>query len=191
MGKFDAYQINLKTIALGEVKEYEFLLENKFFIDIDGPEVQKGKVTVSLRLEHKTSGFVMNFHTTGTVIVPCDRCLDDIEIPVETDNRLIIKLGKEYAEESDEILVISEDEGAINLAWFLYEFVALAIPMKRVHMPGKCNKGMSSKLRKHATKQPSDDEEDMGDFEEDDIPVSDDLDVTDTDPRWDALKDIM
>lgn len=191
MGKFDAYQINLKNIALGEVRESEFLLENKFFIDIDGTEVQKGKVKVSMKLEHKTSGFVMNFHTTGVVIVPCDRCLDDIEIPVETDNRLIIKLGKEYAEESDEILVISEDEGAINLAWFLYEFVALAVPMKRVHMPGKCNKGMSTKLRKHAAKSSNDDEDDSGDFVEDDMSVNDDLDMPDTDPRWDALKDIM
>jgi len=191
LGKFDAYQINLKNIALGDICKYEYSLDNKYFIDIDGTEVQKGKVNVSLKLEHKKSGFEMNFHITGVAIVPCDRCLDDIEIPIETDNRLIVKLGKEYAEESDEILVIAEDEGAINLAWFLYEFVALAIPMKRVHAPGKCNKPMSSKLRKHAPKHSSDDEE-IDIFEDDDsISGNDDSDMTSTDPRWDALKDLM
>ena len=37
----------------------------------------------------------------------------------------------------------------INIAWFLYEFIALNIPMKHVHAPGKCNKGMVGKLSKH------------------------------------------
>ena len=37
----------------------------------------------------------------------------------------------------------------INVAWFMYEFVALAIPMKHVHAPSKCNKAMTSKMSKH------------------------------------------
>ena len=61
--------------------------------------------------------FEMNFRIEGVVMVPCDRCLDDMEIPVETNNRLIVKFGKEYAEESDEIVIIPEDEGAINIVF--------------------------------------------------------------------------
>ena len=41
----------------------------------------------------------------------------------------------EYAEEGDNLIVIPEEEGEINVAWFMYEFVALAIPMKHVHAP--------------------------------------------------------
>jgi len=166
------------------------LLDNKFFIDIDGPEVQKGKVKVTLTITHKTTFFELLFHTTGIVFVSCDRCLDDIEIPVETDSRLIVKLGKEYAEESDEVLVISEDDGTLNLAWFLYEFVALAIPMKHVHPPGKCNKTMSSKLKKHTAKRS--DDEDMDDFAGDDELSQADYEseIPEPDPRWDALKEL-
>ena len=91
----------------------------------------------------------MTFHLEGTVILPCDRCLDHMKQPIETNNRLTVKLGKEYTEESDEVLVVSEDEGGVNLAWFLYEFVALAVPMKHVHAPGECNRTMAAKLRKH------------------------------------------
>jgi uncharacterized metal-binding protein YceD (DUF177 family) len=117
--------------------------------------------------------------------------LDDIEIPIETDSRLIVKLGKEYAEESDEVLVISEDDGTLNLAWFLYEFVALAIPMKHVHPPGKCNRTMTSKLKKHSAKRS--DDEDMDDFVgEDDVTQADyEPEEQEPDPRWNALKDIM
>jgi uncharacterized metal-binding protein YceD (DUF177 family) len=161
-------------MAQAEVRTYEYLLDNKFFIDIDGNEVQKGKINVSLRVEHKISSFELNFHITGTVVVACDRCLDEMDVPIETDTRLIVKLGREYAEESDEILVISEDEGAVNLAWFLYEFVALAIPMKHVHAPGKCNKLVASKLKKHAVKRSDDDDaDDFAGVEVDDIIIDD------------------
>ena len=148
MGKFKLYNVDLKNLSPG-VHEFEYLLENKFFVDIDGTEVQKGKVKVHLTVKRSSMMFEMNFQIEGVVVVPCDRCLDDMEIPIDTHNRLVVKFGKEYAEESDEVVVIPEEEGAINLAWFLYEFIALAVPMKHVHAPGKCNKAMSSKLKKH------------------------------------------
>ncbi len=54
----------------------------------------------------------------------------------------MVKFGHEYAEEGDNLIVIPEEEGEINVAWFMYEFVALSIPMKHVHAPGKCNKAL-------------------------------------------------
>lgn len=171
-----------------EVRTYEYFLDNQFFTDVDGTEVQRGKVNVSLKVERKVSSFEMMFHLSGTVIVLCDRCLDDMEQPIESDNRLRVKFGKEYAEESDEILVISEDEGRVNLAWFLYEFVALNIPMKHVHAPGKCNKAMSARLRKHSA-HCSDERDNVEDeMADDDNILSDEYEDTATDPRWDALK---
>lgn len=191
MGRFDQYNVDLKKFTLG-VHEIEYILDNKFFQNIDGPEVQKGKVKVSCTVKSSNSVFDMTFRLEGIAIVPCDRCLDDMEIPIETQSRLVVKFGKDYAEESDEIVIIPEEEGAINLAWFLYEFVALTIPMKHVHPPGKCNKTMSSKLKKHSARS-VDDEDDLGEEGEvDDVILEDDSDAdTSTDPRWDALKDLM
>ncbi|MDR2389595.1 MAG: DUF177 domain-containing protein [Tannerellaceae bacterium] len=192
MGKFDTYKIDLKNLSPG-VHEFEYELENKFFMDIDGTEVQKGKVKVFLTLKRASLMFEMNFRVEGVVFVPCDRCLDDLEWPVESKNRLVVKFGKEYMEESDEIVVIPEEEGAINLAWFLYEFVALAIPMKHVHPPGKCNKAMSSKLKKHATGGSTGDRGE-GDYaatgEAEDISATEDVHET-IDPRWDALRGLI
>jgi uncharacterized metal-binding protein YceD (DUF177 family) len=196
LGKFEAYQVDLKNMAPAEVCTHKYLLENKFFMDIDGTEVHKGTVNVSLVVECKNSSFEMKFHIAGVVFVPCDRCLDDVEVPVETNNRLIVKFGREYAEESDEILVISKEEGSLNLAWFLYEFVALAIPAKHIHPPGRCNKTMTSKLKKHSARR-TDEEEDRGDNyagEGDDVLPDEENEPEQqpaTDPRWEALKDLM
>lgn len=187
LGKFDTYKIDLKNLSQG-THEFSYTLENKFFIDIDGAEVQKGKVNVQLAVRCASAMFEMNFRIEGVVWVPCDRCLDDMEIPIDTKNRLVVKFGKEYAEESDEIVVIPEEEGAINLAWFLYEFIALTVPMKHVHPPGKCNKSMSSKLKKHTAKSADDDPD--YDSADDDVTVDDDP-ADEADPRWDALKGLL
>lgn len=188
MGKFDTYKIDLKNLEIG-THEFEYQLGNKYFTDIDGTEVQKGKVKVLLTLKRTPLMFDLSFKLDGMAYVPCDRCLDDVEIPIDTTAKLIIKFGHEYSEESDEVIVIPEEEGEINLAWFIYEFVALAIPMKHVHAPGKCNKSMSSKLKKHSARQADDEEVDVDDdgFEyEEDV-----VDEAPQDPRWDALKDLL
>ena len=189
MGKFDLYKVELKNLSPG-VHEYEYFLENKFFVDIDGDEVQKGKVKVNLTVKRTSMMFDMNFQLEGIVYVPCDRCLDDMELPVSTQNKLVVKFGKEYAEESEEIVIIPEEEGEINLAWFIYEFIALAIPMKHIHAPGKCNKAMSSKLKKHTARR-ADDEDEFDEEAADDIVVDDDAADMPSDPRWDALKGLV
>ena len=168
---------------LTDTAEYQYQLDSQFFAEVDAPEVQKGRVDVTLKVR-KTSGiYQLDFHTEGHVIVICDRCLDEMEQPIETTDRLKVKLGAEYSEE-DDMVIVPEEEGYINVAWFIYEFIALSIPMKHVHAPGKCNIDMVNKLSKHL--RVSADEED--DF--DGIDNTND-EPQEIDPRWNELKKIL
>lgn len=188
MGKFDKYRIDLKGMQEDKIN-FDFLLDNIFFANIDGPEVQKGKVNVKLDVKKTSRAFELNFQTEGVVYVPCDRCLDDIEQPVTSTDKVMVKFGREYGEEGD-IIVVPEEDGDINVAWFMYEFVSLAVPMKHVHPPGKCNKAMTGKLSKHLRTSGDDEGENDFDTGGDDIVVDDDND-TPTDPRWNELKKIL
>jgi uncharacterized metal-binding protein YceD (DUF177 family) len=185
LGKFDIYKVDLKGMKQ-EVQTHEYFLDNQFFINIDGEDVQKGKVHVKLSVTKAANTFVLSFKLNGHAVIPCNRCLDDMDYPIDTTERLIVKFGKDYSEESDEIVIIPESEGVVNLAWFLYEFVVLAIPIKHVHAPGKCNKQMTAKLKKHTAK-PVDDSDSL-DMEDDDVD-SDEETESASDPRWDTLKD--
>ena len=163
---------------LTDTAKYEYQLDNQFFADLDAPEVQKGHVDVTLNVR-KTSGvYQLDFHLEGAVIVICDRCLDEMEQPINSDERLKVKLGAEFTE-MDDIVVVPEEEGYINVAWFIYEFVALSIPMKHSHAPGECDKEMEGKLNKHLRTM-ADDE----DFEEEN-------ETCEIDPRWNELKKIL
>lgn len=188
MGKFDNYKIDLKGMQ-ADTCTYEFLLDNLFFAKIDGPEVQKGKVKVVLTVKRTSRAFELDFQTEGSVWVPCDRCLDEMEQPVASSDKLMVKFGREYGEEGDNLIVIPEDEGYINVAWFMYEFVALSVPMKHVHAPGKCNKSMTGKLNKHLRTN-SDEEKDEEFDASEDIDIKDDTEEQ-IDPRWNDLKKIL
>lgn len=185
MAKFSLYNISLKNLSQG-THSYEYDLDRKFFEAIDGDEVKKGNVKVELTVKKTSSTNEFNFDLKGVVQVPCNRCLDDMNLEIDSQNRLIVKLGREYSEESDEIVTIPEDEGEINIAWFLYEFIALNIPIKHVHPQGECNRTMSSKLRKHRAVSADDAEDDMEDDQDDDFSGEDDTQTSDS--RWDALK---
>ena len=189
LGKFDKYKIDLKGMRTDTCK-YEFVLDNLFFANIDGPEVQKGKVNVVLLVKRTSRAFELNFQTEGVVWVPCDRCLEDMEQLVNSTDKLLVKFGREYAEEGDNLIVIPEEEGEINVAWFMYEFVALAIPMKHVHAPGKCNKTMTSKLSKHLRTTP-DDESEEAFIPEEETNLMNDEEESQIDPRWEELKKIL
>ena len=71
------------------------------------------------------------------IIVPCDRCLDDMELEIATDDSLKVKLGADFSDEND-IVVVPEEDGYINVAWFIYEFIALTIPPLIVTSPMLC-----------------------------------------------------
>lgn len=187
MGKFDLYKIDLKGIQQ-DIQKYEYLLDNTFFTNIDSEEFQKGKVKSVVTITKIGDMYNLSFLFDGIIKIPCDRCLDDMDLPVNSEAKLIVKLGKEYAEEGDDTVIIPEQEGIINISWFLFEFIALTIPIKHSHGPGKCNKQMSSKLKKHLVK--SEDDEDFDIEETEDIIITNEESDDVTDPRWDALKEL-
>lgn len=141
------------TIDLNGLKEGEttfgFDLDDAYFEAIDGPEVRHGRVRVDLTANRAGSVFRLDFHTEGTVIVPCDICLDDMEQPVCADNTLTARIGEEYSED-DDLVTVGKDEGLLDVSWYIYEFIALSIPVKHVHAPGKCNPAMIKVLEEHS-----------------------------------------
>jgi len=96
--KANKYTIDLLTPNV-DGTEKVFHIDDTFFQNVDGL-VQRGQVTTTLHIEGSTrSVFRFHFHSEGIVFAPCDRCLADVEVPIDTDDMLTIKLGVEYADE--------------------------------------------------------------------------------------------
>ncbi len=184
MSKFGQYNILLKDMT-DEIRQYDFDLNDEYFAKIDSPEVKKGQLGARITVQQKNEIFDLHFDIEGVIMIPCDRCLDDMEQPIKYTDNIQVKLGATYSEEN-ETVVVPESEGSINIAWFIYEFIVLNIPMKHVHAPGECNKTVVGKLKKHIARH-KDDTEDNGLFDIDDEDTTDDAQ---TDPRWESLQNI-
>lgn len=164
----DILKIDLKGLADG-LNGFEFDLDDAYFKAVNAPEVSRGNVHVSLKIVRTQNDyFTLDFHEKGTVVLPCDLCLDDMEQPIETQQRLEAKFGNTYSEDGD-LVTVPENEGILDVSWFVYEFILLALPIKHVHAPGKCNTAMIRVLEEYsAARSGSEDEKPM-------------------DSRWEAL----
>ena len=168
MCSLEQFKIHLKSLT-DEVTTLDFDLDNQFFEALDSLEVRQGTLHVSVSIRKTTGFYELRFHTKGTVTMTCDRCLDDMEQPIEADNLLTVKFGTVYSEE-DDVITVAEDEGILDTSWLIYEFIVLAIPIKHVHAPGKCNPAMSEVLEELSADRSSDEESDQA-----------------IDPRWEKL----
>ena len=168
MCSLERFKIDLKGLT-AEVTTLEWDLDNGFFAALDETEVEGGALHVSLSIRKASGFFELLFHTVGTVDIVCDRCLDLMEQPIETDNQLTVKFGSTNSEDDDTVIV-DENEGVLDTSWYIYEFIALAIPIQHVHATGKCNPAMTKALEELSADRSGDEESSQT-----------------IDPRWEAL----
>ena len=182
MNMLYSYKVDLKNMRT-DVSEYQFRLDNAFFEAIDDVLIRKGLVDVNLRVKKTAGAFELTFSIKGNVQIPCDRCLDDMDQAIDTVSTLKVKLGDEY-EDDGELIVVPYEEGVLDFSWNLYELIALEIPIKHVHEPGMCNVAMMGVLKQHeAVASDEDTDDDVNAQGEDrEKPV---------DPRWNELKKIL
>ena len=173
------YKVELRDMY-GDSFHEEYDIADSFFQEIDAPDIRKGSLHVVLDVVKGAGVYKLTFVIQGTVTVPCDRCLEDMDIDVNTKNELRVKLGREYRDD-DDLVIVPEDEGTIDVSWFIYEFIDLSLPMQRVHPQGECDERMMSVLADHLCEEivEADDDEKLPEDNN-----------QGTDPRWDALKKI-
>lgn len=185
MKQTNEYIIDLIALEQG-THHYSFHLDDAFFGALDGREFQKGNIEVALDLYKTSASYSLDFTFVGNIVIQCDRCLDEMRQPIDTEGHLDVKLGLENAD--DEMVVIDENDGTIDLSWYMYEFIALDIPLRHIHPDGECNEQMIAQLSKHICY--TIDEEEDDDSDSDNLASDSAEEEKEIDPRWSALKNI-
>ena len=170
MCSLEQFKIDLKALA-EDVTSLDYELTDQYFQALSDAEIKSGALHVSGSIRKAVGFFELQLGISGTVQVPCDRCLDMMTQPIDTELRLVVKLGEEYSEQ-DDVIVVDEREAVLDTSWLIYETIALAAPIQHVHQPGDCNVAMSERLSELSAARSSD-----ADANEREI-----------DPRWSALK---
>lgn len=129
---------------------YDFKVDGDFFKEFPFSLVPGGNLKVDLELDKQSESYmVLHFHITGTIDVSCDRCLDDYAYPVDIEQNLYVKLsGHADDPEDDELVMLPNDAYELDVSPFIYEFINLSVPLRRVcESVGKaCNPDMLKRI---------------------------------------------
>jgi len=139
------YSIPFKGLKPG-VYTYDFKVDNSLFEAFESPEIKRGACDVRVELRRLESMLDMQVAIAGSVAVPCDRCLEDCEIPVAFDGNLVVKFAPEPREYDGEVMWLTPADDWVDLAQYIYESIVLSLPYQRVHPEGGCNPEMLSRF---------------------------------------------
>ena len=144
---------------------FEFEIGDSFFADFEYSMIESGKVHVDMELDKNPNMLTTRFSLEGTVETTCDRCNDPIEVDIEGNFRLVFKFGNELSD-NEELIVLPPEAYQLELAPFLYEFITISLPARKVHPEGGCNEEMVELISKYSA--PYSDDEEYSDEEWDD-----------------------
>ncbi len=163
------FSIPIKGLGIGK-HSFEYSFKDEFFQNFEDSEIKIGSYKAVVSLDKQNRMMEFYFDIKGSFSASCDRCLEQISIPTESNDRLLVKFGEAEGNESEEVIYIDENEQDINLAPFILEFIHLSKPLQNVI-----------------------DCEEKG-YEDCDESVLDKLDSEESeekqDPTWDQLKNI-
>jgi uncharacterized metal-binding protein YceD (DUF177 family) len=146
--------IDLRALEEGVAKR-EYRLDDDFFRAMgEGSDVHGGEATAQLAFTKvEDRAWRVDMDIKGEVIVPCDRCLDDMHQHVELQESLTLRLASDPAQETDDdgdTLYVDERDAFFDASWPVMEAVLLAIPIQHVHETGLCNDAMVKALNEHS-----------------------------------------
>ena len=167
-------------------KTFNVELHDEVFQEMGG-YINKGNIIAKAVCRKAThQEFTFAIHAEGNVFTPCDRCLEDVDLRIDIDNVLNVIIGDEDDDEGD-VLMVSKVKPKFDLTSLVYQFVALSLPIRRVHQPGMCNETMMTAFMSHQVAR----SEEEADEEPAKLPSGNLSAKENVDHRWDKLKQLL
>jgi len=125
---------DIQVYKLGNKQhEYEFSVNKDFFSEFEGELVESGEVKIQLLLDKRENLMELSLDFSGYVDLISDRSLVHFQYPIDISKKLLYKYGEEEQELEEDVMVITKNTQVINVGHFIYETIALQIPLKKLH----------------------------------------------------------
>ncbi len=132
MSELKKYDIDIFGLANKEYV-YDYESGDEFFGEMQQELIRHGHFTAQVRLEKSATMIQLNFDISGTVELSCDRSLELFQEPFHVRQPFFLKFGDRNEELTEEIEIINRQTIRINIARYIYDFIVLALPVKRLH----------------------------------------------------------
>lgn len=131
--------MGLKTLKVNiiglsnRIHPFQFEIGDEFFGHYGKGLVSEGSFHADVSLDKRETFIEANFLIQGTAKLICDRSLDPFSQPMKINKKIVFKYGDADEELSDEIIMIHRDTDSLELGQYIYEFINLEVPIKKLH----------------------------------------------------------
>ena len=130
---FKQFDIRFGSLALGK-HQTKIEIEKAFFEKYINDDIVDAKVIVKIDIEKKENMIQLLFDLSGNLHTTCDLCLNELIIPVESQDVLLLKQTDIPRESDDEnIVYLKNTEYSYNVEQIIYEYLLTLIPMRKTH----------------------------------------------------------
>ena len=138
MEKFEANNMIINVSGLGNgVTEYDCHLDYSFFEEYECTMVLDSDLDVTVEVNKAGMHLGVKCYIRGKIAVPCDRCLEAVDVPMDVDCGVTVKFVKDISAfedvDDDDIMILPQGEAKVDLRQLIYDTVILNIPMTVVH----------------------------------------------------------
>lgn len=127
-----AYGVNIIGLSNKE-HHFQFEIGDEFFRKYGTNILSQGEFLADLLLTKHETFIEVEFKIKGTTSLICDRSLEPFDFPIERKDNIVFKYGEEFQEVTDEIIIIPRDTATLELGQYIYEFILLGVPLKKLH----------------------------------------------------------
>ena len=135
--------IPLDGLAIGH-NAFSWHIGKEFFESFENAEILDAELDVTVDVEKSGRYVGVDCEVVGHVVVECDRCLGDLEMPIDSEILLSVKFGdedssEEHQEGEREVVFVPQDNADFDMSQIIYDYVCLSLPMQRCHEDGECD----------------------------------------------------
>lgn len=173
MDKFRNYDIAFSGLKDGK-HSFKFEVGQAFF-NLFGTEQEftDPDISVDVLMSKHSTFLELVLDIEGTINLVCDITTTTFDYPVKNEIKVLVKFGDSYDDSDVDIITIPHHDHSFNVAQLIYEDIVLSVPMKKVS-PELSDEDLAL-LEKFSPADIDEKEEDQAE---------------ETDPRWNALKNL-
>lgn len=124
------FKIPVQGLQAG-IHSFQLQVENEFFTHFDNSIIDNGRFTVQLDFLKKEDHSELQFEVKGVTTQICDRCLGQVEIPMQGSYKMYLKMGLGTSDDED-IIYMAPTESHLSVASAVYEILTILLPLRKI-----------------------------------------------------------
>ncbi len=132
MKVLEAYQIPIISLE-DKLYQYTFEGQNDFFAAFEQDWLRKGQFVAVVDLNKTATMLQVELKINGAICLVCDRSLEEFDYSFEVNEKLNYKYADHSEDMGNNLFLLDRKESRLNLSQDLFDFIALKVPMKKLH----------------------------------------------------------